>query len=140
MIEQEIEDKTANLYQEGLKLYKKLEYYNRFKAVLIDEDLYIPKIPNNIQFKTKIKQVQLKMFEKAVEFWGVDKVSMKTVGNNLQVINGQVLPPSDNPYSMHNTGSCQHTNGFQSYYIQVRMADEAMTRVKICNDCKRKIK
>lgn len=136
----ENKDETANLYQEGLKLYKKLEYYNRFKVVLNDEDLYIPKIPNNIQFKTKVKQVRLKMFEKAVEFWGVDKVSMKTIGNKLHVINGQILPPSDNPRSMHNTGSCQHTNGFHSYFIQVRMADEAITRVKICNDCQRKIK
>jgi len=136
-----LEDKNNdNLYQEGLLLYKRLEYYNRFKARLVDENLYVPRTPNNVRFKTTFQRVKQQMFTKAVQFWGVKEIKMQTVGGNIHCVYGQILPPSDNPDSMHTTASCLHANGFQSYYIQIRMADEAMTRVKICNDCKRRIK
>lgn len=131
----------TDLYEEGLKLYKILEYYNRFKVRLVDENLYIPKIPNNVKFKTESKRAQQKMFEKAIKFWGVEEIAMHST-KNIHCIQGQILPPGDNPQSMHNcnTRMCTHKNGFHSYYIQIRMADEVMTSVKICKDCKRRIK
>lgn len=143
------------LRERALKKYLRLDYFCRFRIILTDLDMYLPKMPKNKRFKIRRLAVRQRIRRDCLQFWGIsqqrqslsrnrpdddDNDLREDATNNLLL--GQLLPVNDNPshpwYYKYVNG-CKHDGGKKTIHVQTRSNDEMITTVTFCNICERRI-
>lgn len=135
--------------------YLRLDYFYRFRIILSDLDMYLPKMTKNKKFKAKRDALRNRISRDCLEYWGIRKQRESSknnanVGgdgddddnnNEDDILDGKLLPVNDDPshpwFGM--TGRCKHEGGIEIVHAQTRSGDEMISSLSFCKLCRRRV-
>lgn len=117
--------------------FLKLDYFLRFRVVLSDVEMYLPKLPKNKKFKKNKDAVRARIGRDCLRFWGIERRGEATSVDRP----AQLLPPNDNPsHDWYNlTSRCRHDGDVSIVHVQTRSNDEMISSFTFCESCRRRI-
>jgi Baculoviridae late expression factor 5 C-terminal domain len=124
--------------------FLKLDYFLRFRVILTDTDMYLPKLSKNKKFKKKKEAIRNRIDRDCLQFWGIDQQRQSLTNapsSTDDMLRGQLLPVNDNPSHdwFHLSSRCRHDGGTKTIFIQTRCNDEMISSFTYCELCNRRL-